>query len=418
MPPVQLATNVQDQESKLAAYVNAKAQVAGYVAALQNTDLSGVSFTDLPPDLKLPGDPKTLLATVKTNLATAKQHGQNWSNNIQPNLTNIPQAIINYGTTFQSTMTLMTPLLTDLFANPNDTQSRKEVMALFQGLLTAIGDQQTALAAEMTLLQQFNTDVTTDHGNFSSGNNQFAAIVAVEEADLKTLNDSIMSLNSLISTLNKAITIEEIALGVSSALVVGGAIGLANAETGVGLIAGGASIVVGLVGIGVSAHFLVESIMARQAAQQQENFDKQEVDALTVQIQALNTAEMALGSLVTQSVAAMAAVQVILDTWATLGAKITAVVNDLNNSETNIGSIVSLVDLNTANTQWGQLQTFADQMQGFESTLYAAPTQTITLPPMNVKVKPVPTSALVARRRPASRPRRKVAAVARKGARP
>ena len=373
-----LAVDVTDQKNKLAGYINAKVNVARYVAALQNTDISGINFKTLPSQIqsKLPADPAVLLKAVATNLATAKQHGQTWSNDIQPNLTNIPQAIINYNTQFQAEIALILPLVQDLLVKP-DPDKRTELVELFQGLLEKLGEQQTALSGELVLLKQFNTDVTTDHGNFSSGNTQFAAIQQFEQANITALNSAIEGLQEGISALNKAITAEWVALGVSVALIAGGAIGLANAETGVGLVAGAVCMVVGMIGVGVAAGELISSIEKKQDAEQKEAFDQLEVNELTVQVQALNTTEKALSSLVTMSQLAMDSVQVILDTWATLQTKLKAVVTDLTDSENQIGNIMSLVDLTTAQTQWGQLETFANQMQDFDAAVTNPP---VTLP--------------------------------------
>ncbi len=383
---VQLAIDVTDQQNKLAGYINAKANVARYVAALQNTDISGVNFSTLPPDIqkKLPEDPAVLLQQVNANLTIAKQHGQTWSNDIQPGLTAIPQAIINYNTQFQVEMGLILPLVQALLIGP-DPAKRAELVDLFNGLIQKIEDQNKALSGEIALLKTFNTNVTSDHGNFSSANNSFAAIQQFEQANITALNSAISGLNDAISALNKAITAEAVALGVSVALIAGGAIGLANAETGVGLVIGAICIVVGMLGVGVAAGELISSIEKKQDAEQKEAFDQLEVTELTVQVQALNTTETALSALVTQSALAMQSVQVILDTWATLQGKLQAVVVDLSNSELAIGNIMSLVDLNTAQTQWGQLETFANQMQDFEAQSFANPPVTLPLKPMAVQ---------------------------------
>jgi hypothetical protein len=383
---VQLAIDVTDQQNKLAGYINAKANVARYVAALQNTDISGVNFKTLPPDIqkKLPEDPAVLLQQVNANLTIAKQHGQTWSNDIQPGLTAIPQAIINYNTQFQVEMGLILPLVQALLIGP-DPQKRSELVDLFNGLIQKIEDQNKALSGEIALLKTFNTNVTSDHGNFSSANNSFAAIQQFEQANVTALNTAIQGLDSAISALNKAITAEWVALGVSAALIAGGAIGLANAETGVGLVIGAVCMVVGMIGLGVAAGELVSSIEKEQDAEQKKAFDQLEVTELTVQVQALNTTETALSALVTQSALAMQSVQVILDTWATLQGKLQAVVTDLSNSELAIGDIMSLVDLNTAQTQWGQLETFAGQMQDFEQAVLANPPVALPLKPMAVQ---------------------------------
>ncbi|MGK7893026.1 MAG: HBL/NHE enterotoxin family protein [Xenococcus sp. (in: cyanobacteria)] len=383
---VQLAPDVKSQKDKLAGHVNATVTVARYVAALQSTDISGVNFKTLPTDIqdKLPEDPATLLKKVNEHLATAKQHGQYWSNEIQPDLTKIPQAIINYSSTFNQEMGVMRPLVQELLEKEDPTK-RKELTDLFQGLIDNIDKQKSVVQAEISKLKQFNTDITADHGNFSSANNSFAAIKKFEEANITTLNSAIQELDDSISALNKAITAESVAVGVSVGLIAGGGIGLASAETGVGLVVAAVTMVVGMAGLGVAVGELINSIEQKQEAEQKKSFDQLEVNDLTVQVQALDTTEKALNSLVTQSKLAMASVQVILDTWTTLQVKIQAVVTDLEDSEKKIGDIMSLVDLNTAQDQWGQLQAFAKQMQDFEDTVMGPNTKTLKLPPMKVK---------------------------------
>jgi hypothetical protein len=382
---LQLATDVKAQQEKLAGYLNAKANVAAYVASLQNTDLSNINFKALPGDLqsKMPVDPAILLKTVNDHLAAAKAHAQTWSNDIQPNLTSIPQALINYNARFQEIVEVMTPLVTNLSLTPDDPHApawRNELKALFKGLLGTIGEQQTAIGAESTLLRQFNTDVTADHNNFSSGNNQFAMIKAFEQKNLDALNQAIDGLNSAIDSLNKTITGLGIATGVSAVVMVAGAIGFATAETGVGAVIGVACVVAGAAGLITSAVFLDKAIKEKLHDQQEKAFDELETGELTIQIAALDGCETSLSSLVTQSQTAMQSVQTILDTWATLQGKLQAVITDLDDSEKAIGDIMSLVDLNTATDQWNQLEAFATQVQNFEAATNTNPPASTNLP--------------------------------------
>ena len=380
---LQLATDVKAQQDKLAGYLTAKTNVAAYVKSLQNTDLSAINFKALPPELKLPGDPAELLKTVNEHLAAAKTHAQTWSNDIQPNLTSIPQALINYNTTFQEVVKVMTPLVTNLSLNPADPQApawRTELKALFGGLLGKIGQQQTAIDTELARLRQFNTDVTTDHNNFSSGNHQFASIKDIEQANLKALNEAVTSLNSAIDSLNKTITGLGIATGVSGAVMIAGAVGFATAETGVGAVIGVTCVVIGAAGLVTSAVFLDKAIKEKLHDEQEKATEEMEISELTLQIAALDGCETALSSLVTQSATAMQSVQVILDTWATLQGKLQAVITDLDDSEKAIGDIMSLVDLNTATDQWNQLETFATKLQDVETATAADPPASAKLP--------------------------------------
>jgi hypothetical protein len=383
--PTTLTIDVTDQKKKLAGYLDAKANVAAYVVALQNTNISGVNFKTLPKDLqdKLPEAPAALLAKVNKNLSLAKQHGQTWSNDIQPGLTAIPQAVIDFNSSFQSEVTFILPRLQYLIDHPNDAEKRQELVGLFNGLINKIVEQETAVGNEISLLKQFNTDVTNDHGNFSKANSSFFAIEQFEEANIVALNSAIEGLEETINVLTGKITAEAIGLGVSAAVIAGG-VGLL-AVPGVGPFLGAGVILVGLVGVGVSLGFLVEDLKRRQKAQQEEAFDQLEVTELTIQVQALKTVEKALSNLVDRSGLAMASVQVILDTWGTLKGKIESVVKDLGDSEKDIGSVVSCAELNDAATQWNQLQEFAGEMQGYESKTFAN-LITLQLQPMVVKM--------------------------------
>jgi hypothetical protein len=392
---LQLATDVKAQQDKLAGYLNAKLNVAAYVSSLQNSSLDGINFKALPDDLqkKLPSDPAVLLKTVNDHLTTAKAHGQGWSNDIQPNLTVIPQAISNYNATFQEVVKVMMPLITKLSLTPLDPQApewRTTLQALFSGLLGKVAEQQTAISAEFAKLKQFNTDVTVDHGNFSTGNHEFTAIRNLEDADRKSLNDAIASLDSAIDQLNKTITGLGVATGASGALMVAGGIGLAMSETGVGAVVAVTCMVVGAAGLITSAVFLDKAIKEKLADEQEKAFDQFEVDELTLQIAALDGCETSLGILVTKSQTAMDSVQVILDTWGTLQAKIQAVITDLNDSEKAIGNIMSLVDLNTAQDQWNQLDAFAVQLQNYDPPAKDGASAKL---PLSLKVVPTAQTA-------------------------
>ena len=396
--PLQLATNVKVQQDKLAGYLNAKANVAAYVGALQSTDISGVNFDALPADIKPPNDPAALLQVVNAHLATAKQHGLTWSSSIQPGLTSIPQAIINYNATFQEAvkmlLSLVQDLLTDPDTDPDKGKKRDLVIQLFGALLQKIAEQQKNVTSEFALVRQFNADVTTDHGNFTSGNNQFAIIRQFESDERDNLRDAIKDLNDTIDTLNKQITGESIGVAGGGVLIGVGVIAIATTgESGVGAVVGAVCIVVGLLAGGLSAGFLVGAINARSAAEKQKSFDQMEVDELTIQMQALDTTESVLSKLVTQSEEAIASVQVILDVWASLQAKIQAVIADLNDSEQAIGNILSVLDLQTAQDQWAQLDTFATQMQEFEKVVFGPAPIALQLDPVSVKIKPTSASA-------------------------
>ncbi|WP_027179763.1 HBL/NHE enterotoxin family protein [Maridesulfovibrio bastinii] len=364
---VNLDLDIDNSQDDLAEYQNAKTVVTSYVQALNNTDISGVAFQHLPEKLQkeLPADPKDILATLRTELDAAKEHGMNWSNNIAPDLTAIPQGLINYGTTFQTLYETMRPILVYLIDNPEAPDYKKkkdDVIKYFKGLLETLEDQKSAIDAEREDIEQFNTDINVDSSNFSSRNQDFEVIRQFEEDNIKILNDEIKALNSIIDSLNTEITATAISAGASVGVCAAG-IGLIATGGTVKPIVGAVVLVVGMVGVGLSVGFLISAINEKTEEQSKLSKDKLEVSLLTQQCVALTSVETALSTLVDKSKAAVKSVQVILDTWATLQAKLEAVIDDLEKSERHIGDILSVPDLDIANKQWGQLMTFAQAMQ-------------------------------------------------------
>ncbi len=362
-----LQSEAGDIKDKLAGYVNAKTKVASYVASLLNTDISGVTFNALPEDLQkqLPKDPKELVATLQEELATARSHGMTWSNTIEPNLTAIPQAIINYNSQFQVEYNYMRPLVQDLINNPTDDEKRKQLISLFNGLLSKIEAQETSINEEIELIKQFNIDIHNDSLNFSNANSDFEVIRVWEKSNIDALNLHIAAIKDAIKALDTQITATAISSGASVALMGGGIYLMATAGP-VGAIAGAVITVIGMIGVGVSVGFLISAIDKRAQEQSKLAKDQLNVSLLTQQVTALTTVETALGSLVKEAQDATKAVQIILDTWTTLKLKIQAVINDLQDSEKAIGDFMSLVDLDTAKEQWAQLQDFAEAMQAIK----------------------------------------------------
>lgn len=364
--PGPLQADVKKQKNDLAGYLTARANVSTYVQGIQNASLPDINFKKLPKDLqdKLPADPNALLAEVKKNLDTAKANALNWSNNIEPNLTDIPQALINFNAKFKSSASSISGWLAEL-ANGNDTNKP----VLLQTLTWLIGqiDAQTAMInTEMDLIKKFNTQLTEDHENFSTSNNGFSVLYDFEKKSIKTMTDAIKGLQDAIDAENTAITAAGIAAGVGGGLMIAGGIGLAAAETGVGAVVAVVVIVAGLVAAIAGIVELVKAINAKVDTENQINADQMALSLLSVQATSLLQVEKALSNLVDLSTKALAAVQVILDTWGTLKSKIVAVHDDLAAAKgKDLGKITAVFDVNAAVTQWADLETFAGHMQTY-----------------------------------------------------
>jgi hypothetical protein len=346
--PGPLQVDVDQQKDDLAGYLTARAMVSSYVAGVQKVTLGGINFNTLPADIqsKLPADPATLLKTLQGNLDIAQKNALQWSNNIEPNLTDIPQAIINFNAKFKASSDSILAWVEEL-ANGNDSHKSQLLMTL-SWLVTQIDAQTTLINGEMDLISAFGI------------------LYTYEEASITNLTNAIKGLQDALDAENKAITASAIAAGVGGGLMVAGGIGLATAETGVGLVVAGICIIVGLAAVIAGIVELVKAINEKVETQNKINEDQTAVSLLTLQATALQSVETFLGKLVTLSEQAIAAVQVILDTWGTLRAKIVAVHDDLAAAQgSDLGTIAAVFDVSAAQDQWSQLQNFAMDMQTY-----------------------------------------------------
>lgn len=364
VPDAPLQQNVTETKNKLAGYLTARGRVSAYVAGVQKASLPDIKFEKLPPEIqvKLPADPQEMLDQVRANLKTAQTNALLWSNDIEPGLTAIPQAIINFNDKFKTSAASVTQWLGELAGG--NTKNKALLLTTLKWLIDVIDYQQTSIQAEMTLIRKFNTQLTTDHSNFSSSNGSFAALYTFEEASIANLQTAIKGLKDALKAEDKAITASAIAAGVGGGLMVAGAIGLATAETGVGLVVAGVAIIVGLAAAITGIVELVKAINAKVQTQNDINTDETAVSLLSAQATVLLAVEDALKDLVDLAESAMAAVQVILDTWGTLAAKIQAVHDDLfAASDKDLGQITAVFDINAASAQWDELTEFATNMQ-------------------------------------------------------
>ncbi|MEH6517819.1 MAG: HBL/NHE enterotoxin family protein [Halioglobus sp.] len=369
LPDKPLQKDVTKTKNDLAGYLTARAKVSSYVAGVKYASLPDIEFEKLPQDIqvKLPADPQKVLDQVKANLAIAQKNALCWSNDIEPDLTAIPQAIINFNEKFKVSSTDISQWLGELASG--NTANKENLQETLLWLIGVINDQQTNIQAEMTLIKKFNTQLTADHANFSASNGSFAELYTFEEASIKNLQNAISGLKDALKAEDKAITASGIAAGVGGGLMVAGGIGLASAETGVGLVVAGICIIVGLAAAIAGIVELVKAINAKVKTQTELNVDEAAVSILSVQAAVLLSVDDALKELVELAESAMAAVQVILDTWGTLAVKIQAVHDGLKNADgKDFGKITAVFDIGAAITQWSELTDFAGKMQTYVAT--------------------------------------------------
>jgi len=107
-------------------------------------------------------------APIKAQLETAVAHARTWQDSLCGSITaTVPQAIIDYNTTFQDQTDQLLNVMTEIqmgggTATPSQQQQSTQ---LLNGLLSGLGTQETSLGGVNTQLVSLMDDLQNDHTN-------------------------------------------------------------------------------------------------------------------------------------------------------------------------------------------------------------------------------------------------------------
>ena len=362
---------VPDQAAATAAmtrHFNANASVTSYASGVVNT------FVQQLPQ------PGSWYTSFIGHLKTAQDHANDWLTRIGPDLYSfIPQAIINYGTTFDLVAKDILKMVNT--SPPPATLSMAQVEEIkgLIGALDATLQQTIGSSPPRTLtilgvsdaLDTFLADIEDDHTNLVTAQGAAQQELNLDEGTLQTLNGDIATLTATIQKLDQQVTDSEIGAGASFIAMVAGL--LLAPETG------GGSLVLAFTGFGALAGTVgLTAVYSAEyeAAQQQLAQDQASLSAEQAQVTALQGIVNTCNSLVASNHAAQSAVEQIIHGWTTLADKMAAVMSDLQQADgTTILPYLEELYIQEAQQAWRQLVKFATNLQ-----LSSITTQTV-MPP-------------------------------------
>lgn len=334
-------------EASLNAFGNAVASVSAYSNAVRFTELAVV-----------PGSEPAWYAALNGNLTNMKTHAQAWIDTIGPSMTAIPQAIINFGDTFEGQYATIVALLTAIGSGTPTKQQKKDLLTEMNALLVALEAQRQTIVDANGRLIQFNDNLSADHQALTTGAASITNAIASDNTDITLVNLAMKNLQADIDAMNQVVKWSAVGLGASIFVGIVGVV-VAFVTFGAGaLIVAGAVVGAGLsiAGLAVAETRIKDDTAALQQKTQQLSDDHR-------QIAVLNSVANAVDSLAQKNAAAGSAMDVVLSDWATLSAKLKAVIDDLDQAKGDIGSILDLGDMATTRTAWQQLTGFATNMQ-------------------------------------------------------
>jgi predicted phage tail protein len=316
--------------------LNASAAIQTYVAAiLRQADIKLDALPDLPK-----------------YQATARQHAENWSNQLSPAIIKTNTDIIDYSNHFRAFYDTLKKL-----AEKIDNGDKEAVKTFTDGLgllRNNVSRKEESAKYLKIQLQDFKSQLSLDHDDFTKEANAAAKELEGDDGELKDLSNKIDNINSKLNELIGAMAGGATAIVGGIALILVGA--FAEIETdglSTGLILAG----IGTLGAGIGAEIGggVEyglAVEEKKALQEKLSSEKSAIGTL-------KHVKSLLDGFVSQMDAAISSVEVLEQQWTVLSNDLTKVITDLDR---NPGSLGLVAILNAAKGDWEEALSLAQKM--------------------------------------------------------
>ncbi|HEX8306114.1 MAG TPA: HBL/NHE enterotoxin family protein [Jatrophihabitans sp.] len=338
---------------QLLEYQNACATVNSYAYAIANTALPVLN------------QPPADYGTFSTLFAPAKAHCVEWTSSIFPTMLSFPAILVSQASDlFNMEESMADAYLDVLIADPTNQDAKA---GLEKALLTMQSIAQTQIdTAEglLTSMNTFATDITADSAALNTIATESLADAATDEADIQALEAQIVTLKNEIKKLNKSLTAAEI--GISVSLYVG-LIGAVCCVIPGAELAGAGLIVIGVAGEAASITETVLLTQSIQAANASIQADQQQIEAYNQDVVELQSTNLQFQWLDEANAATQIAIQQVIAMWRDLDAELTAVMQELANSDydaTKEQYQAAQDDLNAAAAAWQEVVEFATALAG------------------------------------------------------
>lgn len=362
-----LAPDTTDTTGTLTDAYNANTTITGYCHTLLNTSLSWNTSTQ--------GAQPSWFTSLVESLTTAQGHANIWLTGTAASGTTaavealgsaifatVPQTIINYGNTFQTATDQILEIIDSLPADQvPTTEQQTEINELIDALVVELQAQQTTLSSVQSQLSTFSADVQDDYNALETGQTDAQDAVELLDEQITTIEAQINLVTQELTKDSAAAESSEIGMGVGIFVVVAAcALAVATDGATIPLIVAGVAVI--STGAAVAGTIIfsdkVNSDLKKLYSLQNELSDDQR------QVSALSGMMTTVQSLIDGNSDAQTAISDTMDMWSTLESKMSAVLTDLQNAEAaDTVAIIEALDIETAQTAWSQLVTYATSMQ-------------------------------------------------------
>jgi hypothetical protein len=306
-------------------------------------------------------------------LATAKQHAQEWLGVIGPDgFAAIPNAIITFGTTFNNVASDISGILGAALASSSGvlssgqaTEIKELIGALLPTIESVLGSSTqsapTTILGLSGLLSGFIVDVEHDYSALVQGQQGASAELTLDETTLSQLKGDIAALEKSIKKFNQDLEIEVGAGATAFAAFAVGAALAGPSTLGLGALV---MLFVGFVAEAASVTAYALTSSGLDAAEQQLKTDQSGLTADDVQITSLQAITNSIDTLTSGNQKAQSSIETVLNMFSTLKGRVENVISGLSGVDASgLAPIIQDLNLQDAQTAWGQLVTYAQTIQ-------------------------------------------------------
>jgi hypothetical protein len=356
--PDEVSREVTEMKDKLTAYWDAVNVITLHSHSITKQVLQQVDATN----------PPAWWNTLSTNFTNCQSHAQTWIDTIYPELTRIPQAIIDYNNYFVATSERILALLKTMGPKPPSPAQKARLVLLLRLLSEKLTKSKGEIEAVRTLVKTFTKDMAADHIALTTGAHSVTNAIEENNAAVAALNAEITALRAEIDQLN----VQLIAAihGLAASIIVSYLLMSVTPYL---------AVPIAIIGVSVSLGFIIDA-MVRISRKQDEIIARSKTLTKTEAQGVILAAIAATVDSMKKSIDAITThIDIVSQAWATLDVKMKAVLDDVNAArEADIRKILEKeIDIEAAQAAWAQLKDFAEKLQeiklkdsGVMSSLY------------------------------------------------
>jgi len=333
---------------------NMKEQLTGYWNAVGIITANSHAIVKSKLEQVDPSRQPAWLPDLRRNFNNCQNHAQRWIDTVYPELTRIPQAIIDYNRTFEFTSTRISNILALAQTRALTDEDKAQLLRLLKLLLNKLGDSKKEVEAVRAEIKAFSTNMIDDHKALNSGTASIATAVEDASEEVKRLENRIESLRIEVERLRQQIIASGVALGTS----------IFVAYVGMSIMPF-ITVPIAIIGIGVSAGFMIDGIVRLNKYQDEILEDGAKLSKEQAQIVVLRSIEGSVNGLVTSIDAINTNIDVVSSTWSTLDTKLGSVIKNIEaaSGKNWLDYVKQEIDINTSKRAWSQLNAFAETLQ-------------------------------------------------------